>query len=602
MSKFVVSARKYRPGTFDSVVGQSHITNTLKNAIKNDHLAHAFLFCGPRGVGKTTCARILAKAINCENIGDDFEPCGECGSCKSFQDGASLNIYELDAASNNHVDDIRHLTEQVRYMPQAGKYKIYIIDEVHMLSTAAFNAFLKTLEEPPSYAIFILATTEKHKIIPTILSRCQIFDFHRIQVEDTTKHLEGICKNEGIDAERDALHIISQKADGALRDALSIFDRIVSFSGDKITYKDVIDNLNILDYDYFFRVTDALLGENVSQGLKIFDEILRKGFDGDDFILGLSEHFRNLLVCKDKNTLELLELTDSLKERYVNQASITPSAMLVNSLDVCNQCDINYKLSKNKRLHVEMAIIKMCFSSAALKQNFSIAVSDQKKKSSDGVSAGASSNKIFPQSKVAPTSVAPKDFDASAPKVEAKPEDPTAVNKAPKPKVEKPVVNTKKAPSFKLSSLKKKTQEEVVEEKKVEVKDDAVAENISIHQDHLTKAWGNFGKKLKYDGNDTFLYSLVSTTEPKVKEHNVFIVKVRHAIEQERLVEHKMEVLQYLRQEINVPSLIMEIEIDETLDGKGDQLYTSRDKFKKLVEKNENLLHLKDKLDLDLDF
>ncbi|MFT4972049.1 MAG: DNA polymerase-3 subunit gamma/tau, partial [Saprospiraceae bacterium] len=302
MSNFVVSARKYRPAKFEEVVGQEHVGQTLKNALKNDHLAHAFLFCGPRGVGKTTCARILAKMINCQNKSDDFEPCGTCNSCESFEKSSSFNILELDAASNNSVEHIRTLTEQVRFQPQQGQYKIFIIDEVHMLSSQAFNAFLKTLEEPPPHAIFILATTEKHKIIPTILSRCQIFDFKRIQVPNMVSHLQKICKAEGIEAEKDALHIIAQKADGALRDALSIFDRIVSFSGDKITYEDVITNLNILDYDYYFKFTEAMLMQDLSKVMTIFDQILRNGFEGDIFLSGLGEHLRNLLVCKDEVT------------------------------------------------------------------------------------------------------------------------------------------------------------------------------------------------------------------------------------------------------------------------------------------------------------
>ncbi|MEO6850555.1 MAG: DNA polymerase III subunit gamma/tau, partial [Mucilaginibacter sp.] len=308
MENFIVSARKYRPSTFESVVGQQHITNTLKNAIKNNQLAQAFLFCGPRGVGKTTCARILAKTINCENLQPNGEACGVCNSCVSFQNGNSFSIHELDAASNNSVDDIRSLIEQVRIPPQTGKYKIYIIDEVHMLSLAAFNAFLKTLEEPPHYAIFILATTEKHKILPTILSRCQIFDFNRIRVEDMARHLASIAEKEQISYEADGLHIIAQKADGGLRDALSMFDQIVSFSDGNVTYRTVIDNLNILDYDYYFSIIDSLLKEDTAGTLLLFDEILSKGFDGSHFISGLSEHFRNLLVSKDTVTLKLLEV------------------------------------------------------------------------------------------------------------------------------------------------------------------------------------------------------------------------------------------------------------------------------------------------------
>ena len=321
MDNFIVSARKYRPATFDTVVGQAHITNTLKNAIKTGHLAQAFLFCGPRGVGKTTCARILAKTINCTNRTENIEACDTCESCKSFNEGASHNVFELDAASNNSVDDIRNLIEQVRYAPQLGKYKIYVIDEVHMLSPSAFNAFLKTLEEPPKHAIFILATTEKHKIIPTILSRCQIFDFNRIQIEDIANHLAFIAKNENITADIDALQIIAQKADGALRDACSIFDQLVSFAGNTITYKAVIENLNILDYDYYFKVTDAILEENISSALLVFNEILNNGFDGHNFIAGMGEHFRNLLVSKDSETIQLLEVGNNIKIKYKDQSA-----------------------------------------------------------------------------------------------------------------------------------------------------------------------------------------------------------------------------------------------------------------------------------------
>lgn len=367
MSAFVVSARKYRPSRFVDVVGQEHVTQTLKNALINDHLAHAFLFCGPRGVGKTTCARILAKVLNCQDLSENAEPCNTCSSCQAFNDNASFNIMELDAASNNSVEHIRALIEQVRFQPQQGKYKVFIIDEVHMLSQQAFNAFLKTLEEPPSYAIFILATTEKHKIIPTILSRCQIFDFKRIQVPRMVEHLHAICEQEGIEVDKDALHVIGQKADGALRDALSIFDRVVSFSGKKITYQDVINNLNVLDYDYYFKVIDAFLMEDVSNILLTFDDILRKGFDPDIFINGLAEHVRNLLVCKDAETLALLEVSDNLKNRYQTQADLAPVSFLLTALNLLNECDIHYRMARNKRLHVEMALIKMTYISRALK-------------------------------------------------------------------------------------------------------------------------------------------------------------------------------------------------------------------------------------------
>ncbi|HAD14931.1 MAG TPA: DNA polymerase III subunit gamma/tau, partial [Saprospirales bacterium] len=352
---------------FQDVVGQGHVAGTLKNALASGQVAHAFLFTGPRGVGKTTCARILAKILNCENRTPEFEACNECSSCKSFNESASFNIIELDAASNNSVEHIRALTEQVRFQPQQGKYKVFIIDEVHMLSNQAFNAFLKTLEEPPPYAIFILATTEKHKIIPTILSRCQIFDFRRITVADTVAHLKSICAQEHIEAEEDALHIIAQKADGALRDALSIFDRITSGAGRKITYDAVIENLNVLDYDYFFQITDALLAEDAASTMNHFDEILRKGFDPEVFILGLAEHLRNVLVCKDSATLGLLEVGENLRERYKQQAALAPSSFLLTAMNLANDCDINFKMARHKRLHVEMALLKMCHIGRAVK-------------------------------------------------------------------------------------------------------------------------------------------------------------------------------------------------------------------------------------------
>ncbi len=362
MSQFVVSARKYRPVRFDEVVGQEHVGQTLKNAIRQDTLAHAFLFCGPRGVGKTTCARILAKLLNCTNVTKDTEPCNDCESCQSFDRAASMNIIELDAASNNSVDHIRSLNEQVRFQPQEGTYKVFIIDEVHMLSSAAFNAFLKTLEEPPPYAIFILATTEKHKIIPTILSRCQIFDFRRISVSDISQHLTTLCKSEGVSAEEEAIHLIATKADGALRDALSIFDKLASYGDKKITYQSVVQNLNVLDHDYFFKILNAFLLGDVANVLQIFDEIYQKGFESDAFLNGFAEHLRNLLVCHHKSIHHLLEITDQLKEQYLAQAEITGEDFILSALDIVNDCDVNYRMAKNKRLHVELALIKINFS------------------------------------------------------------------------------------------------------------------------------------------------------------------------------------------------------------------------------------------------
>ena len=359
MENFIVSARKYRPDTFQTVVGQASITSTLKNAIKNSQLAHAYLFCGPRGVGKTTCARIFAKTINCQNLTAEIEPCNQCESCKAFNGSRSYNIHELDAASNNSVDDIRNLTDQVRIPPQIGHYSIYIIDEVHMLSQAAFNAFLKTLEEPPHHAIFILATTEKHKIIPTILSRCQIFDFNRIKISDISGHLSNVAKSESVAIEGEALNVIAQKADGAMRDALSIFDQIVSFSGKSITYKDVISNLNVLDYDYYFRLTDLFLKNDIANSLLLFNEILDHGFEGHHFITGLSSHFRDVMVCKDPVTIQLLEVGGEIREKYKVQATMCDGDFLIGALQIANECDLQYKASQNKRLLVELALIKI---------------------------------------------------------------------------------------------------------------------------------------------------------------------------------------------------------------------------------------------------
>ena len=360
MSDFVVSARKYRPQTFDTVVGQKSITSTLQNAIKNDHLAQAFLFCGSRGVGKTTTARILAKTINCLSPTANFEACDNCDSCNSFNEGASLNVYELDAASNNSVDDIRSLIDQVRVAPQLGTHKVYIIDEVHMLSSSAFNAFLKTLEEPPKHAIFILATTEKHKIIPTILSRCQIFDFNRIKVKDIAEHLGAIAVKEEITADPDALHLIAQKADGALRDALSIFDQIVTFAGNNITYQNVIENLNVLDYDYYFRIVEHAQKEDIPSSLLLYNEIMEKGFDGHHFINGLASHYRNLLVCKDVRTASLLEVGENIEQRYITQAKEVDGNTILRSLGVLSKTDVEYKSAKNQRLLVEMTLMQLC--------------------------------------------------------------------------------------------------------------------------------------------------------------------------------------------------------------------------------------------------
>lgn len=366
MENFVVSARKYRPQTFDTVVGQEHITTTLKNAIKNNQLAHAFLFCGPRGVGKTTCARILAKTINCENRREDGEACNECTSCKSFNEGTSLNIHELDAASNNSVDDIRALVEQVRFAPQAGKYKVYIVDEVHMLSSSAFNAFLKTLEEPPHYAIFILATTEKHKILPTILSRCQIFDFKRITNKDSVHHLQEIIDKESIDADKSALQVIAEKSEGCMRDALSILDKIVSFTNGKVTYQNTLEHLNILDHDYYFKLLESLLQQDLASAMLLYDEINKKGFEGDIFLNGFAEFIRNLMVCKNPKAIQLLDVVETMRSKYEKVAQDVSLSFLLSALNILNEAEINYKTARNKRLHVELALMKLNYLQQAI--------------------------------------------------------------------------------------------------------------------------------------------------------------------------------------------------------------------------------------------
>ena len=523
MSNFVVSARKYRPMRFDEVVGQQHISNTLKNAMANNHLAHAFLFCGPRGVGKTTCARILAKVLNCETPTAEHEPCNTCESCKSFNNNASFNINELDAASNNSVEHIRALIEQVRFQPQKGQFKIFIIDEVHMLSTQAFNAFLKTLEEPPPYAKFILATTEKHKIIPTILSRCQIFDFNRIQVNDIVQHLEGICKEEGITAEHDALHIIGQKADGALRDALSIFDRVVSFSGKEIKYNDVIDNLNVLDYDYYFRVVEAMLAQDVSNVLLIFDDILRKGFDPSIFVEGLAEHFRNILVCQDKATLKLLETGEALKKRYQLQSAITPASLLLSALAIANDCDVNYKMARNKRLHVEMALIRMTYIQKAMNaaQFAQQAVIEKKNLDANTYSK--------------PAAVTPK------------------VEEADLPVIKKTISSKKKK---KANLLDKLVEEETVSK---EAEKKTIQEAVELSQERLEEFWQKYAAE-KVSSNHT--KNIFKTAVLTLEEQHIS-VKVSSNISKNNLSEER-DLIFYLRENLNAPNLSITIEVDKS--------------------------------------
>lgn len=585
MDNFIVSARKYRPATFNTVVGQAHITNTLKNAIKTEHLAQAFLFCGPRGVGKTTCARILAKTINCTDRPENTEACDKCDSCTSFNSGASLNVYELDAASNNSVDDIRNLVDQVRFAPQLGTHKVYIIDEVHMLSTSAFNAFLKTLEEPPKHAIFILATTEKHKIIPTILSRCQIFDFNRIQIEDIANHLAFIAKSENISAEMDALHIIAQKADGALRDACSIFDQIVSFAGNNVTYKAVIENLNILDYDYYFQVTDAILAGNISSSLLIFNEILNKGFDGHNFIAGMGDHFRNLLVSKDPETLQLLEVGSNIKEKYKEQSGKCSLSFLVKGLTVFNKTDVQYKASKNQRLQVELALMQLCTMNAS--------VSEAEKKndiSQPQPSVTVANNGSLTSSTSAPATTTINKNQPTKPN----PVVPVAENTT---AIKKPIIKTASPAikDFNTDSKKTATTENTAEQSNNGP--DQPKNNFTIQA--LETVWDKYANDIKAKGKTNLATTLLSRKPLLINETTIEFTVHNKALE-ESINEDKMNFLGFLRKELNNYSIQLNLVLTTAEDK--INLYTATDRYKYLVEKNPNIIKLRQAFDLDLEF
>ena len=561
--KFVVSARKYRPMGFEQVVGQEHITTTLQNAIDNQQLAQALLFCGPRGVGKTTCARIVARKVN------------------GFEEDQlnALNIYELDAASNNSVDDIRNLIDQVRYPPQQGKYKVYIIDEVHMLSNQAFNAFLKTLEEPPSYAIFILATTEKHKVIPTILSRCQIFDFNRIQVNDTVPHLRQIAEQEGIEAEEEALNLIAQKADGALRDALSIFDLIVTFSSDrKITYRSVIANLHILDYDYYFKVTNCLLAQNLPQVMLTFDEIIRQGFDGHNFIVGLSEHFRNLMVCKDASTVTLLQVSPSIQQRYLEQAQAAPLSFLLTALNIAGQCDIHYKSSKNQRLHVELALMKMNYIQAAVKLASlpATAPSEEKKKADDP--APAASTPTVPSSNGNGNGKAPLPHERTAQPL-------TSL----KSTIKIPKVDATPSPP----PVEKKNEAEAP------VAPPPQALDRPIVLEELREKWSKFAEQRKLAGNDSEY--LILNQHISLKEDGVTVpLTLMSPLQEDTLNDLKPELLQHLRRTLGNAGLRLEVNI--VREQKQRRPYTPAEKFNFLMDKYPQVKELKERLALDPDF
>jgi DNA polymerase-3 subunit gamma/tau len=602
VDNFIVSARKYRPATFETVVGQQHITNTLKNAIKNNQLAQAFLFCGPRGVGKTTCARILAKTINCTNLQPNGEACGECPSCKAFENGNSFNVHELDAASNNSVDDIRSLIEQVRIPPQAARYKVYIIDEVHMLSQAAFNAFLKTLEEPPHYAIFILATTEKHKILPTILSRCQIFDFNRIKVDDMAAHLASIAGKESISYEPDGLHIIAQKADGGLRDALSMFDQIVSFSGGKVTYRSVIDNLNILDYDYYFNITESLLKEDTAKVLLFFDEILSRGFDGAHFIAGLSEHFRNLLVSKDQSTLKLLEVSEGIKSKYLQQSQAGSISFLLSAMNIANQCDISYKLSKNQRLQVELALLKMChlpsaFSMATTPLNGTSANEGPLKKKPDTPAvAPVSSDNSTGETRV--LNDAPPVYNKTVPVVDSQsvpPLPPAKELQAPvsteRPKIIMPL-RSSLTPS--LTDIAK-TEEEIAEEEDPYLKGDA---RTDFTMDSFLKYWSDFAAKVKADGKKN-LVTIFTSNAPRMIRPYEFEIVVGNMVQENLFKDERPEMHNFLRSKLNNFSIEVHARIDEQKVVR--KPYTAIEKFQYMANRHPDLMDLRNRFNLDFD-
>jgi DNA polymerase-3 subunit gamma/tau len=576
MGNFIVSARKYRPEIFSTVIGQETITVTLRNAIKNNNIGHAYLFCGPRGVGKTTCARIFAKTINCTNISSEAEACNKCESCVTFNEMRAFNIHELDAASNNSVDDIRSLTDRVRIPPQSGRYSIFIIDEVHMLSANAFNAFLKTLEEPPAHAIFILATTEKHKIIPTILSRCQIFDFKRIQVHDMVSHLEEIAARENVKYELDALNIIALKADGAMRDALSIFDQMVSYSNKNITYKDVIRSLNVLDYDYYFKLTDLFLEGNVSDSLVIFNEILEKGFDGHNFINGLSGHLRDLLVSRDPETIQLLEVGATIRDNYLKQALRTDPEFIFKALDICNNADIYYKSSRNQKLHTELALIRLC------------QIADIKKK----------------------TELSPQESQGTPvghtnPTINVKNKKPDQVEES-QPDLTKP--DTFSTPGRKIPSRSRSIKnalngnDPVPDEPEMN-SDPAEAEN-EIATDYFTTedlmdTWNDFAKKIKSE--KPRMYSTLKGYQPLRKDdHNIELVLDNSVQQEEFQRDIKQDLLDFLKDKLNNQLISITTSV-KSENEKKTRLYTSSDKFEHMLKKNPDLGKLKQEFNLDLD-
>ncbi|MBI3717893.1 MAG: DNA polymerase III subunit gamma/tau [Sphingobacteriales bacterium] len=615
MDKFIVSARKYRPQTFDTVVGQAHITTTLKNAIKNNQLAHAFLFCGPRGVGKTTCARILAKTINCEKIQKDGEACNKCNSCKSFNEGTSLNIHELDAASNNSVDDIRTLTEQVRFAPQAGKYKVYIIDEVHMLSSSAFNAFLKTLEEPPPYAIFILATTEKHKILPTILSRCQIFDFKRITLNDTVEHLEEICEKEEIKSDKAALQVIAQKSEGCMRDALSILDKIVSFTNSEVTYQNTLEHLNILDADYYFKLLDHTQQQDLAAAMLLFDDINRKGFEGDMVVNGFAEFIRNLLVCKDEKAAVLLEAVESFKEKYIAAAKKTPASWLISALNVLNEAEINYKAARNKRLHVELALIKLTYLVNALQLTGDAEAGKKKLVETAKPLAFRTISPIKLKSKLTDDSgqmteanKQPATGNRQSGEARVTIEEPVSIVEEDKPVTTQPQTTNYKPqttispearqqPATKLNTLEK-IRQQVAQNNKA---NGNAAIPLSIEELH--HAWNAYIRKLE-ESNDPSAVTNFRMAELQLNDANTFEIIVGSNIQQKFIEQKRATLIEHLQHHFCNKNLTYQLTLVEKADDTEpkEKPLNTREQFFRIAEQYPLVKELKDRLGLELDY
>jgi len=587
MDNFIVSARKYRPSTFNSVVGQSSLTTTLKNAINSNHLAHAYLFCGPRGVGKTTCARIFAKTINCEHLTAEHEACNQCESCVSFNEQRSYNIHELDAASNNSVDDIRSLIDQVRIPPQIGKYSVYIVDEVHMLSPGAFNAFLKTLEEPPSHAIFILATTEKHKIIPTILSRCQIYDFNRITVADTVAHLQHVAKSENVTVDINGLNIIAQKSDGGMRDALSIFDQLVSFCGNNITYQGVIENLNVLDYEYYFKLVEAFLNGDVQKPLLIFNDVLNKGFDAHHFITGLSAHFRDILVSKDPSTIELLEVGADIGKRYQQQAQLCSPEFIFQALKISNDCDLNYRISKNKRLLVELTLIRLS------------QLNDEKKKDFLNEAAAAPIRKIAAQhqqtSKAAEPETAPVTKPVVQAVVQAKKQEST-VEAAPLPsKPQSTPANFNQRPAS-ISISKATSTVQAPEQNYKSAIVDTQPTNEYFSDEALLDGWIEFGKTI----NDEIKgIGFQNTNLPVRVSDTTFEILVNNVMQENELKKIQTDIVQFLINRLKNSSISMIIKVAE--ESEMQRTLSPEERYKSMVDQNPALEKLRKNLQLEID-